>query len=85
MPDKNGMDHHLHGLLPIILMLLKGKHEKSSHVKKYQDGKLIVECEKEETFNIDGEMIRGKRFEIEIHKQGIRVYNDMKFLEEFVG
>lgn len=72
-------------IIPIFLKLIKGKHESSPKVKKYQDGKLIVECEKEEAFNIDGEMITGKRFEIEILKQGIRVYNDMKFLEEIVG
>ncbi len=72
-------------IIPIFLKLLKGTHESAPKVKKYQDGRLIVECEKEEAFNIDGEMISGKRFEIEILKQGIRVYNDNKFIEEIVG
>lgn len=72
-------------IIPIFLKLIKGKHESSPKVKKYQDGKLIVECEKEEVFNVDGEMIKGKVFDIEIYKQGIRVFNDTKFIEEIVG
>lgn len=72
-------------IIPIFLKLIKGKHESSPMVKKYQDDKLIVECEQEEAFNIDGEMMIGKKFEIKIEKQGIRVFNDTKFLEEIVG
>lgn len=71
-------------IIPILVKLIKAKHEKSPKVKKYRDERVIVECENECTFNIDGELMTSKCFELEVEKNAVRVFNDRSFIEEIL-
>jgi YegS/Rv2252/BmrU family lipid kinase len=71
-------------IIPLLLKLLRGKHENSPRVTRYEDAKVIVDSEEKYTFNVDGEMITSTHFELEIEKNSIRVFNDRKFIEEII-
>lgn len=69
-------------IIPVLLKLLRAKHDSSPKVERYEDSKIIVASEEDYTFNVDGELLTGRHFELEIEKNGIRVFNDRKFIEE---
>lgn len=69
-------------ILPVLLKLIRGKHESSPTVKKYNDRGIVVDLDENHTFNVDGELVTGNHFEVEIEKNGIRVFNDRKFVDE---
>lgn len=72
-------------IIPLLLKLLKANHESAPAVKRYEDTRLVVDCEEEYTFNVDGEMITDNHFEIELRKNAIKVFNDRKFIEEIIN
>lgn len=69
-------------IIPVLLKLIRAKHDSSPAVKKYNDRAVIVDSKEKHTFNVDGELLSGNHFELEIEKNGIRVFNDRKFVEE---
>ena len=72
-------------ILPLFLKLIRGKHETSQAVKKYRNEEITIDCEEEYIFNVDGEMLRGKHFEIRILKNAIKIFNDKNFIKEIIG
>lgn len=72
-------------IIRVLLQLVRGKHEKSPSVKKYRNEEIVIDCEEEYTFNVDGEMLSGKHFEIKILKNEIKVFNDKLFIKEVLG
>lgn len=71
-------------IIPVLLKLLKAKHESSSYVKRYSERKIIVESEELCTFNVDGESMTSNHFELEVIPNGIRVFNEREFIEEII-
>lgn len=71
-------------MIPVLVKLLKGKHEESIYVKRYTEKKIIVDSEELCTFNVDGETMRSNHFEIEILTNALKVFNDRNFIEEIV-
>lgn len=71
-------------ILPILIKLLKAKHEKSPMVNRYKDSKVIVESDEEYTFNVDGELMTSNYFELEIEKNAVKIFNDRAFIEEII-
>lgn len=69
-------------IIPVLVKLLRAKHDDSPKVERYEDAKIVVESEEDYTFNVDGELLTGKYFVLEIEKNGIRIFNDRKFMEE---
>lgn len=69
-------------IIPVLLKLIRAKHESCSSVKKYNDARVVVDLNENHTFNVDGELVTGNHFELEIVKNGIRVFNDRKFVDE---
>lgn len=69
-------------ILPVLLKLLRAKHESSPIVKRYSDDRIVVDSEEEYTFNVDGELLTSNHFELEIIKNGIKIFNDRNFVEE---
>lgn len=69
-------------IIPLLLKLLRAKHESSPAVERYNDAKVIVDLNENHTFNVDGELVTGNHFELEIVKNGIRIFNDRTFIEE---
>ena len=69
-------------IIPVLLKLIRAKHDSSPLVKRYEDSKIVVDSEENYTFNVDGELVSGNHFELQIEKNGIRVFNDRKFVDE---
>ena len=69
-------------IIPILLKLVKGTHDTSPLVERYDDSKIIVDCQEEYTFNVDGEPLSGKHFELEIQKNRIKVLVDAQLIEQ---
>lgn len=69
-------------LIPILLKLVKGKHEESEEVYRYFENKIIVDTEEMCTFNVDGEQMTSNHFEIKVINRAIKIFNDRDFLEE---
>lgn len=71
-------------LIPVLLKLVREKHESSPYVKRYTEKKIIVDSEEFCTFNVDGETMRSNHFEIEIFPSAIKVFNERNFIKEIV-
>jgi diacylglycerol kinase family enzyme len=67
------------------MALKKGKHEKNSNVNKIQTDRIIIETEKNEKFNVDGEVIEGKKFDIKIIKNAVKLYNNKELVEKILN
>lgn len=72
-------------IIPLFVRLLNAKHEKSSSIKRYQGKKVIIDSDVRYTFNVDGEMITDNHFEIEMKKNGIKVFCNRDFVERMMG
>lgn len=71
-------------LIPVLLKLVREKHESSPYVKRYTEKKIIVDSEEFCTFNVDGETMRSNHFEIEIFPSAIKVFNERNFIKEII-
>ncbi len=69
-------------ILPMLASLARGKHERFSAIQRYQESKIHVESDEKLSFNVDGELMRGKSFDLKIHKSAIRIFNDKQFINE---
>lgn len=72
-------------ILNLIMELKNGKHEKNSNVNKIQTDRIIIETEKNEKFNVDGEIIEGKKFDIKIIKNAVKLYNNKDLIEKILN
>ena len=68
----------------MLLSLARGKHEKYKAITKYQDSSIHIESDQKLSFNVDGELMRGNTFDIELHKAAIKVFNDKQFIYEII-
>ena len=71
-------------ILPMLASLARGKHEKFSAIKRYQESEIHVESDEKLSFNVDGELMRGTSFDLKIHKAAIRIFNDKKFIYDIL-
>ena len=69
-------------ILPMLASLARGKHEKYSAIKRYQESEIHVESDEKLSFNVDGELVRGNSFDLKLHKAAIRIFNDKEFVNE---
>ena len=66
--------NHLN-LIPVLIKLIKGEHYKSKHVEHGLVKNLSIKSSIDLLCNADGELIRGKEFDISVCKDAIRYYN----------
>lgn len=71
-------------ILPMLLALARGKHEKYSAINRYQESSVHIESEQKLSFNVDGELMRGNSFDIKLHKAAVKVFNDKQFIYEII-
>lgn len=72
-------------ILKLVGKLKAGTHENSIHVNKIIDNKISIESDTELICNIDGEIIRDKKFEIKLIKDGINLYNNKSLVNKFLN
>lgn len=72
-------------IIPLILKLKKGKHEGKRRIHKFRCDKAKITFEEEIVFNVDGEKLAGKEFDIQVINKAITLYNDKKFVEEILS
>ena len=72
-------------ILGLLLKLMHGTHETSPKVKKYRNECMIVDSEELCAFNVDGEKLQGRHFEISLKKNAVKVFNDRTFIDEITG
>lgn len=60
-------------ILRLFPKVIKGKHERIKEVSFHNGKRINLRCEEEMSLNIDGEIIRDKRVEFSIIKNGIKV------------
>lgn len=68
-----------------VLKLSKGKHEKLKIVNKKQSEYIKIKSEEEVVCNVDGECMYGKEFEIQIIRDGVRLYNNKELIKRFLA
>ena len=66
----------------MLASLARGKHEKFAAIKRYQETEIHIESDEKLSFNVDGELMRGKSFDLKIHKAAIRIFNDKQFIND---
>lgn len=71
-------------IIPLLIKLLREKHESSPWVKRYREKKITVDSEELCTFNVDGETMHSNHFEIQIFPSRLKVFNDRNFIEEII-
>ena len=71
-------------IIPILIKLLKEKHESSAEVKRFSEKEIIVDSKEMCTFNVDGEMMRSNHFEISVVSGAVRVFNERDFINEII-
>lgn len=71
-------------IIPILIKLLRGKHENSEYVTRFSGNKIIIDTDELCTFNVDGEKKTSNHFEIINISGGIKVYNDRNFIDEIL-
>ena len=71
-------------IIPILIKLLRGKHENSEYVTRFSGNKIIIDTDELCTFNVDGEKMTSNHFEIINIPGGIKVYNDRNFIDEIL-
>ena len=71
-------------IIPILIKLLRGKHENSEYVTRFSGNKIIIDTDELCTFNVDGEKMTSNHFEIINISGGIKVYNDRNFIDEIL-
>lgn len=68
----------------LFLMLKKGTHEASPHVHKRQTDKISFKSHNPMVCNVDGEILYEKRYNIELLKNKITIYNDKEFIKRIL-
>ena len=71
-------------IIPLLLKLMKGKHEGKRRVHKFRTNHVELEIEEEVTFNVDGEKLTSNKFIIDILPKAITVYNDNQFIDKII-
>lgn len=73
--------------IKILLLMLKmkqGKHENSKYLHKDQTNEIVITTNEKIRVNMDGEILENTRFEIKLIKDGVKIYNNQKLVEEFL-
>lgn len=68
----------------LINMLKQGIHERHNKVHKSHATKVNFKCDKELVCNIDGEIIKDKKFFVKIIPHSLTIYNDKELIKEFI-
>ena len=71
--------------MPKLLLKVKnGIHEQLKMVHKEQSDSMIIQSENDIICNIDGETVINKRFEIELIKNGVTLFNDKNLVDRIL-
>lgn len=70
---------------PMILKLKKGKHENIKIVHHEQIEKITITSENRLRLNVDGELLKTNKADIEIIKKGIKIYKNIDFIEKILN
>lgn len=68
----------------MIKMLKQGIHESHHKVHKSHATKVKFKCDKELVCNIDGEIMKDKKFSVKIIPNSLTIYNDKELIKEFI-
>lgn len=68
----------------LLLRVIHGNHEHSSHVHKMQSESIVIQSEQDIICNVDGETCINKKFEIQIIKHAVTLYNDNDFVKKIL-
>ena len=69
----------------LVMKAKKGKHEELNGVERINTSKLILKSKNAISSNVDGEIIKAKRFDIEVLAKGIKVYYNQDLIDKFCG
>ncbi len=69
----------------LVIKAKKGKHESLSSVEKVQTERLILKSKQAIASNIDGEILKAKKFDISVIPKGIDVYYDQELIDKFTN
>ena len=68
-------------ILKLIVGMKDGKHEYTKYVSKYKTKEVIIESKEEINANIDGEILRDKRFVIKLEDRPIQIYFNKELID----
>lgn len=72
-------------ILKLVGQLKQGSHGGSKYVTRLTSDKVLVSSDKELLCNVDGEIIKGKRFKIELIKDGVNLYNNKDLVKRILN
>jgi len=68
----------------LILKIKSGVHEQSPKVHKVQANRIVIQSENDIICNVDGETLISNKFEIELIKNGITLFNDKNLVDKIL-
>jgi diacylglycerol kinase family enzyme len=69
-------------LAKLVLSTKDGSHIQSKHVRMIKTDKVTIKCDEEIESNIDGEVLKGNAFDIELIPKRIELYNDQRLIDK---
>ena len=72
-------------LIKLLVMLIKANHENSKLVSKIKCKSVSIASDKDMIVNIDGEIIKSKKVDIEMIPNSINLYNDKKLVKSILN
>ena len=72
-------------ILKLIIGMKEGKHEYTKYVRKHKAKELIIESKVEINANIDGEILRAKRFKVKLEDTPMKIYFNKKLIDEIIN
>ena len=71
--------------MKLIIGMKEGKHEYTKYVRKHKAKELIIESKVEINANIDGEILRAKRFKVKLEDTPMKIYFNKKLIDEIIN
>ena len=71
-------------MISLIAGMKYARHEKSNKTKKFQSNKITIESKKPLECNVDGEILKAKKFQIEMIPKGISIYYNPKLINQII-
>ena len=71
-------------MIPLLLKVKNGKHEGKRKIHKFRTNHVEINLKQEVTFNVDGEKITDKHFNIDLVPKAINIYNDDEFVQNIM-
>ena len=75
----------LRELISVIGKVKTGEHVKNPNVHIRRTNRIRIETEKEVSFDVDGELMKGNRVDVKILKGALTFYNDQSLIREIIN